>query len=194
MKKAIILTAFIFIAASFVHAQYDDYPDSNYSNGNVRFFWSIGDIGISWDNVAGSYRTLASMKIANLNWMVWPGFGWGFNLFSFEGTSDWSQVLIFPVEASFSPFGYRSDGLLLSLYGRGGLMMQMANTAETSFWDRTRFFGAAGLRFAWFPAPGKNWSIFTGAFVEYTTKRELRIGLSVDLTIIAAIWLLSTTN
>jgi len=47
------------------------------------------------------------------------------------------------------------------------------------------------MRFAWIPLFGNSWSMYTGAFIEYTTKNELRIGLSVDVTIVGLIYLFS---
>ena len=188
MKKICILLIFVLLGIG-VHASGDDYFDRG-----IRFFWSFGDFGVSWDNVGSSYMALPSLKIANLNWMTWPGFGWGFHLFSFEGDANLKQVLILPAEINYSPLGYRRDGLMITLYGRGGLMTQLSDTENTTFLQRSSLFGAAGLRIAWFPALGKNWSIFNGGFIEYTSQKYLRIGLSIDLTVIAAFWLFSTVD
>ena len=165
-----------------------------YSNDYIRFFWSIGDIGIGWDTMANKPDPIFFLNVGNFNWVTPFGLGWGFHLFDATATYDYQQTIILPVEVNFSPFGDRDSFLFFTLYGRGGLLPGFDYGEGESFFSKSSFWGAAGLRAAWFPTIGNSWSIYLGGFVEYTTRNELRVGLSVDLTIIALYWLYSASE
>ena len=167
---------------------------SLYAADRNGYFWSFGDIGIYWNTTAGDDNVYPLLNIGNLNWITSSGLGWGFHLFNLEGNSNWTQALILPVEINFSPLRRNDGNPILTLYGRGGLLTRFDSGSFQSFFERSRLFGAAGLRMALFPAVGQSWSIYTGGFVEYTTRRELRIGISVDLSVAALIWLILSTD
>lgn len=173
MKKLLVVI-FLIVVVNSLHA-----------SDNIRFFWSFGDIGFSFEGKEKYMELFPSMNVGSFNWITDFGLGWGFHTFSIESSSNWTQALILPVEISYSPFGDNSKQLFLTLYGRGGWMLN-ADT-NSSVFDRSGLFGAAGLRTAWIPTMGKHWSIFTGAFVEYTSKNEIRMGVSVDTSVIAAL-------
>jgi hypothetical protein len=176
MKKCYLFIAFFSVSSSLV-----------YSSENIRFFWSFGDIGVSYDNLINKFEPFPFMNIGNINWITRHGLGLGFHIFNVEGTENWQQSLVLPVEISYSPFGDNDKYLFLTFYGRGGWMINFNSDGEKPFSERNGFFGAAGLRASWFPTLGKHWSIFTGAFIEYTTKNELRMGMSVDTSVIVAL-------
>jgi hypothetical protein len=136
-----------------------------YSNENIRFFWSFGDIGVSYDNLINKFEPFPFMTVGNINWITKRGFGFGFHMFNVEGSKNWQHSLILPVEISYSPFGDNDKYLFLTFYGRGGWMVNFNSNDGISFADRNSFFGAAGLRTSWIPTLGKHWSIFTGAFI-----------------------------
>jgi len=181
MKKRCLALLFLVILNSSIHA-YGYLPF-----GFARFFWSFGDIGISFESVGDNFRPYSFMNIGNINWITRFGLGWGFNLFNIEGSDNWRQALILPVEISFSPFGDNPANMFLSLYGRGGWMINYNPDYYGSLSRRSSFFGAMGLRLAWIPRMGEYWSIFTGGFIEYTTRKEIRMGVSVDTSIIVAL-------
>jgi hypothetical protein len=160
---------------------------SIYANENIRFFWSFGDIGISVDNLPNKFEPFPFINVGNINWITKHGFGWGFHVFNVEGDRNWQQTLFLPMEINYSPFGDNKDFLFITLYSRGGWMVRFNNNTEDSFADRNGLFGAIGLRASWFPTLGEHWSIFTGAFIEYTSKNELRIGASLDTSVIVAL-------
>jgi hypothetical protein len=176
MKKYYLFIVFIAVLNSGV-----------YSDDNIRFFWSFGDIGVSYDNLTDKFDPFPFINVGNINWIMRNGLGFGFHIFNIEGTKNWQQSLILPIEISYSPFGDNGKYLFLTFYGRGGWMINFNSVAERSFSERSSFFGAAGLRASWFPTLGEHWSIFTGAFIEYTTKNELRIGVSVDASVVVAL-------
>ncbi|MCL2834135.1 MAG: hypothetical protein FWD78_13270 [Treponema sp.] len=160
----------------------------------TRFFWSFGDIGVSWDTISGKYDPTLFLNAGNINWITAYNVGFGFHLFDLEANSKTAQTLLLPVEINFNPLRQDSGNPILTLYGRGGLQTRFDTDSSKSFFERSNFFGAAGLRLAWLPAVGKNWSIYTGGFVEYTTRGELRAGLSVDVTIMTLIWLYTAAD
>jgi hypothetical protein len=45
-----------------------------------------------------------SINVGNINWTTKCGFGWGFHAFNIEGSKDWHQSLILPIEINYSPF------------------------------------------------------------------------------------------
>jgi hypothetical protein len=175
MKKYIILIVLISIFNSLVFA-----------DENIRFFWSYGDMGFSVDNFKNEFKMVPYINVGNINWITKQGFGWRFNIFNIEWNESNPQSLILPVEINYSPFGDNSAYLFLTLYGRGGWMIKYNQNAD-SFLERNSLFGAVGIRASWFPTVGEYWSIYTAAFIEYTTKNELRMGVSVDSGIIAAL-------
>ena len=178
MKKILVLLILCVSLNSISHA-----------NENIRYYWSFGEIGVSWDNIANDRKVQSFLNIGNFNWITWTGLGFGMNLFNFEGSSDWSHTLLLPLEINYSPIR-RSDGNpVLTFYGRGGLMNKFEKGSDKSFFERSEFFGAAGIRAAWFPLFGESWSMYTGAFIEYTSRNELRIGVSVDITIVGLIYI-----
>jgi hypothetical protein len=157
-----------------------------YANENIRFFWSFGDMGFSIDHLKDEFKMVPYINVGNINWVTKHGLGWRFNVFNIEWNENNPQSLILPLEINYSPFGDNAAYLFLTLYGRGGWMLKF-NNDSASLLERSSFFGAVGLRTAWFPTVGKYWSVFTGAFIEYTTKNELRIGVSIDTGIIVAL-------
>ena len=175
MKKFCFLIMFIGVFNVLVH-----------SNENIRFFWSFGDIGFSIDNLNSEFKVVPYVNIGNINWITKYGLGWRFNFFNIEWTDNIRQSYILPVEINYSPFGDRDAYLFLTVYGRGGWMVRF-DPDESSLSERNHFFGAVGLRASWFPTMGSYWSIFTGAFIEYTTRNELRMGFSVDTGIVATL-------
>jgi hypothetical protein len=150
-------------------------------------FWSFGDIGASFDNLTNRFEPFPFINVGNINWITTHGFGFGFHIFNIEGTESWQQSLVLPIEISYSPFGDNEKYLFLTFYGRGGWMINFNSNDEKSFSERNGFFGAAGLRASWFPTLGNYRAVFTGAFIEYTTKNELRMGISVDTSVIVAL-------
>jgi len=178
MKKFIMAVVFSAVLGTSVHAY-----------GGIRYFWSFGDIGVSWENITGNTDICTYMNAGNFNWITPAGFGFGFNFINFEGTYDWRQLLILPVEVSYSPFRDGDNNPIFTFYGRGGWMTRFDHNGKKIYADKNMFFGAAGFRASWFPLLANSWSVYSGAFIEYTTKGELRIGISVDLTIFALFWL-----
>jgi hypothetical protein len=156
-----------------------------FSNDNIRFYWSLGDIGVSFDGMKNEIEPVPFINVGNINWIMKNGLGFGFHVFDVE---NWRQALVLPVEINYSPFGDNDKHLFLSLYGRGGWLIQFDSENNLPFSQRNGFFGAAGLRAAWIP-PAFNgyWSVFTGAFIEYTSKNELRMGVSLDTSVVAVL-------
>ena len=181
--KRFFLTAVLMSALFTLHA-YDDYSQEYYG---FRYYWSFGDVGISWENITGRYDISSYLNVGSFNWISPYGFGFGFHLFNFEGRSDWGQMLILPAEVNYSPFRRHDNNPIFTFYGRGGWMMRLNQNG--SFRDRSGFLGAAGFRAVWAPLVGNSWSVFSGGFIEYTTRRELRVGVSIDVTIFALLWL-----
>ena len=153
----------------------------------IRYFWSFGDIGVSWENLTGKSRFGSYANVGSLNWITRSGIGWGFNMFNFEGSQNWLQMLILPAEVFYSPLRTKDGNPILTFYGRGGLLTKI-DKGSMSFKERSEFFGAAGLRASWFPLMGESWSVYTGAFIEFTTRKELRVGISIDFSIFALIY------
>ena len=173
-KKFLTIALFIFIS-------------NVYANENIRMFWSLGDIGVSWHGTQEDLIACPFMNVGNINWITTHGLGWGFNIFNIEGSTNWNKALILPAEISFSPFGDNAKKMFLTFYGRGGWMLSFDSEIKGSVFERSSLFGAAGLRAAWFPTVGEYWSIFSGAFIEYTSKNELRLGFSIDTTVLVAL-------
>jgi hypothetical protein len=100
--------------------------------------------------------------------------------FSFHGFS------FFPVEIVYSPFNIMEVGYLF-FYGRMAWRFWQDSYEEFvthpfSF-SNNGFYGAAGIRIAGvFPVSEKTpYAVTIGAFMEYTTKNELKIGITADL-------------
>jgi hypothetical protein len=176
MKRCFLVIIFMGIFNFFIQA-----------DENIRFFWSFGDIGYSLDNLVNKFEPFPFINVGNINWITKHGFGWGFHVFNIEGSKDWHQSLLLPIEINYSPVRSDSKYLFLTFYGRGGWMIRFDNDSEKPFSERNDLFGAVGLRAAWFPKVGDYWSIFTGAFIEYTSKNELRIGASLDTSVVIAL-------
>jgi len=131
MKKLLISAVFFIFLNSMVSAY------------GLRYYWSFGDIGFSWDNIARKYELLGFLNVGNFNWITPHGFGFGINVFNFEGSSDWTQTLILPAEINYSPFRNSDNNPILTFYGRGGLMTRFERYSEKSFRQRSSFCGAA---------------------------------------------------
>ena len=183
MKKLLLLMVFLGVFGSSVHAY-----------GGVRLFWSFGDIGVSWDNLTRNHYVSPVLNVGNISWITRPGFGWGFHLFNIESSTKWANMMILPIEVNYSPIGFSGNGLMLTMYGRGGWLVELEKNSKRPFGDRNSFLGAAGLRVAWNPTLGKNWALYAGGFIEYNTRNELRVGLSVDLSIFALFWLYASVR
>ena len=182
MKKCCLAVVFV-IALNFSAHAYE----------GLHYYWSFGDIGISWENLTRRYDVATYLNVGNFNWITRHGLGFGFNFLNMEGRADWTQMLILPVELSYSPFRNGSNNPIFTFYGRGGLMTRLHKNGG-SFWNRSGFFGAAGFRASWVPLLGNSWSVFNNVFIEYTTKNQLRIGVSIDVTIFSLIWLYITAE
>ena len=178
MKKLLLTVVLLGVLSTAVHA-YE----------GVRLYWSFGDIGISWDDLTRNHYISPVLNVGAINWITKPGFGWGFHLFNIESSRKWANMMILPVEISYSPIGFSGKSLMLTLYGRGGWLVELEKDSIRPFSERNSFLGAGGLRVAWNPMLGKNWALYTGGFIEYNTKNELRVGVSVDLSIFALFWL-----
>jgi len=161
---------------------------SIYANDYIRLFWSLGDVGVSFDSIGDDFSVLPFINVGNVNWITRYGFGFGFKVFNIESSRDWKQAQILPIEINYSPFGDNDMNLFLTFYGRGGWVLNYNTELERSLKDRSSLFGAAGLRFAWIPRLGQFFSIFTGAFIEYTSRKELRMGVSVDLSVLVVLF------
>ena len=183
MKKACLVMVFLTVFGASVH-----------SWENIRMFWSFGDIGISWENLTRDHYISPVLNAGNIAWITRPGLGWGFHLFNIESSRKWVNMMILPLEVNYSPIGFSGKGLMLTMYGRGGWMVELEKNSPRSFADRNGFLGAAGLRVAWNPTLGKNWALYAGGFVEYNTRNQLRVGVSVDLSIFALFWLYASVK
>ncbi len=156
-------------------------------DNDIQFFWSLGDMGVSFESKENDFKAIPFINVGNINWITKHGLGWGFHVFNIEGSPDWKQALILPLELNYSPFGYNKNFLFLTLYARGGWLVNYDNDITGSMLDRSSLFGAAGLRTAWIPKLEEHWSIFTGAFIEYTSKNEIRMGISLDTSVIVVL-------
>ena len=183
MKRIILIIICIFALNSQLWA---------YEDGETQIYWSLGDVGFNFDIMSAELMPAFFLNVGNINWVTSSGFGWGFNFINMEISENGMDTLILPVEISYNPLMDKAGNLFLSFYGRGGWQVRHYDTeVEKPLSERSRFFGAAGMRFAWMPKIGNSWSLYNGAYIEYTTNRELRVGLSIDLAIVGLMWLYS---
>ena len=174
MKKICILFLFILLLA--FHVTAFEAP---------LYYWSLGEIGFSFDILNDNFEPAVFVNAGNLNWMTTAGLGFGFNFMNFILTENAMTTQILPVEVNFSPI---RNNFFLTLYGRAAWQMSYFNNYNATFAERSSFYAAAGIRLAWSPIIGKSWSIFNGVYIEYNNKREVRVGIFMDL----AVWTLLT--
>jgi len=174
MKKICILLLFIFLVGFQVQAF-----------ETPLYFWSFGDIGFNFDILNDNFEPAVFMNVGNLNWLTSTGLGFGFNFMNFIVTENAMTTQILPIEVNFSPI---RNNFFLTLYGRAAWQMSYFNNYSATFSERSSFYAAAGLRLAWSPLIGKSWSFYNGVYIEYTNRREVRVGIFMDL----AVWTLLT--
>jgi hypothetical protein len=150
---------------------------------DVKFGWSIGDIGMYYNVIGNSFN--AHIELLRFNWILENGIGIGFTSLEMQNVNDYqiSKYSLMPIEISYSPINY--DNLLyLSIYGRIGWQFRQdaaSNNRFNFFSSENSFYGAIGTKLFMFPAFKLHYSGYMALFIEYNTFNELKVGFSLDI-------------
>ena len=172
MRKSIICLLFLVAAISKINAQ------------DVKFGWSLGDIGWSY-NFIGEYD-LAHYNLLNfnvsfekINMMINTSLMSGSNKNNSDETEP-SYNSFFPLEIIYTPFKWKY--MDISVYGRG--MWEIEYIEEFEDPISYGFFGSIGFRLGFIPIVSsffKYRSNVVNIFTEYTLRNEYKLGVSLDL-------------
>jgi hypothetical protein len=161
---------------------------SIYGNAqDIRFGWSIGDVGFAYDII--NKNSILSYSFLNINLIINNKINISSSIFKAQFTKN-SVFSFLPLEIAYIPLQI-NDMLFLSFFGRGEWQFVQTNglfiNSSASF-DNSRFYGAIGSRFFLDLSPNKlHYSLYSSLFFEYTTQDELKIGVSLDPAIVGSI-------
>jgi hypothetical protein len=173
-KKVRILYLFIILIVSKVDAQ------------EVRFSWSLGDFGWSYDFL--NKYDIADMNILKFNVLfdqinvtISTSILFGTNKNNHKENEPFYNSFL-PLEIAYTPFKWKYANI--SVYGRcsweNGYIGNVDNPNKIS----DGFYGCAGLKVGLIPIPSnifKYSSNVLNIFSEYTTHNEYKLGASIDL-------------
>ena len=183
MKKICIIWFLCFLLSSPFNAAAED----------VNFGWSLG-------NIWGYYETSQKFgsldySLLNFNWLLHDRFIIAFDAIKMHGSpgnSDYFVSTILPTEVGFIPLSFdigRNHQLCFSINGRIGWQYKTHKKTEE---DSHAFFGSIGSEiFIQLRMPNKKmpYSRYAALFVDYTTEKQLKVGLRLDLTSVLLGWL-----
>jgi len=164
---------------------------------DVKFSWSLGDIGWSYNfinkyDIADSNILKFNILFDKINVMISTSILSGTNKNNREENEPFYNSFL-PLEITYTPFQWKYANI--SLYGRGswenGYTGSVSNPNKVS----DGFFGSAGLKVGLFPIKFNILKYSSNAiniFSEYTTHNEYKWGVNIDfstiLFIILIIW------
>ncbi|MDR1787538.1 MAG: hypothetical protein LBR16_03715 [Treponema sp.] len=166
------------------------------AEAQTKFGWALGDVAFFYDPLHNTAN--GAFSFVKLNWHFPYGFGCGLSLMEFHDNtlSDdgaFSYYAVLPAEVSYNLFSVRGQ-LYGALYLRGSWQIQSDGGAAVFPPDLSRpgrFYGGAGFRFFYFPTNLFRYSAYSSVFVEYSTARELKLGMSLDLGTVIYVALLA---
>ena len=179
MKRHLFLIICLFISITAVNAEITDWG------------WTVGDAGMAYDIMNNSY--MFNYRILTANMLINERLGIGTSLFAIENWPDNCNQLrysIFPIELSYKIVSLRNL-FYWTVFGRAEwqfIKYDQFFDGEPFFYKDNQFQGAIGSRFSFFkPSEEIHYSWLSSLFVEYTTSKEVKIGVSVDGLVLAAI-------
>ncbi|MDR1316612.1 MAG: hypothetical protein LBK13_07030 [Spirochaetales bacterium] len=140
----------------------------NVFSEDISFNWSLGDFAICYNIIDTEWN--ARLGIFKFNWFDEENcFGLGFNIINFQSFSDDSAGgSILPIEIVYRPIEY------IYLYNR--IEWQFMDGYKYGF-----FYDTLGIKFAnYFLTTILNYAFHFSIFTEYTTRNELKVGLTLD--------------
>jgi len=165
---------------------------------DVKFSWSLGDIGWSYDFI--NKNDIADLNILkfnilfdNINVMISTSFLFGTNKNNREENEPFYNSFL-PLEIIYSPFQWKYANI--SLYGRGSWENGYTGNVSSPNKVLDGFFGSAGFKIGFLPVKPNIFKYSSNAiniFSEYTTHNEYKCGINIDfLTILFIILIISS--
>jgi len=150
---------------------------------DFRFGWNIGSINLYGD--IKNDESDVDCNIFHFNWII-NKFSLGFNIldiydFNQKKYNGIIKYSILPVKLSYVLLS-DNDWLFLSVYGKAGWQLTRIINDDDINHD---IYGSFGIQLFAFPELIYNYSPYFALFCEYDTYKRLKIGLSLDLSIVS---------
>jgi hypothetical protein len=174
MGKVRIIYFFIVLTVSKVDAQ------------EVRFSWSLGDFGWSYDflnkyDIVDMNILKFNVSFDQINVTISTSFLFGTNKNNHEENEPFYNSFL-PVEIVYTPFKWKYANI--SLYGRGSWEIGYTGGVNDPNKVSDGFYGSTGFKVGLIPIPSnifKYSSNVINIFSEFTTHNEYKLGASIDL-------------
>ncbi|MDR1249686.1 MAG: hypothetical protein LBK63_10320 [Treponema sp.] len=161
----------------------------------VKFGWSFGDFGWSYDfigkrDVADANILRFILSFEKMNLMLNTAILYGTNKNNRKEMEPFYNSF-FPLEIVYSPFKWKYAHL--AAYGRAAWEIEYRGDIEDASPISNGFFGSLGCRIGLFP---KESALFKykfyvlAIFSEYTTRNEFKLGASIDFFDLVYFWLM----
>ena len=147
---------------------------------DLRFSWNIGNANMYYDILNNNAN--GGFEILHFNWM-YNNYSIGLNILDIYYTDnsnfdEISQYLILPIKLSFVPLNF-NDWLFFSVYSKGAWKVTK-NSNNIS----NGFYGSVGIQLFIFPTTNFYYSPYFSTFFEYDTRKKLKIGFAIDLSLL----------
>jgi hypothetical protein len=155
-----------------------------------KFGWTIGNAGLYYN--ANNNEQMINIDLLRTDLILNKRIDLSISMFTvqFQPYKTNIEYSFLPIEIGFIPL---SDKYLnISLYGRGEWRFVQT---KNLFWEKpftpkdNRLFGAVGIRLFVFNSYGDlfHYSCYSSIFLEYTTKNEFKIGITLDPIILGSV-------